>query len=184
MATRAVTEGVNQWRNDMPFPKDLYQLHCVEESLETSQAGNPMLVRKWEIVSPETARMGDLTISVGGVQFTQYLTCKVRDGEGWDVEKSDKAFGGLKTDLIKLGFTGNELDDENPPLLAKGKTVDAVVYGKADKKYKSPTPEQMAQGRKVGDAIKDSSGKEIVVYQLQLDGGIQGLANKQISSAF
>ena len=53
MAIRNTTDGVGSWNNRMPFPKDRYQITCVEEELKSSSGGNPMIVRQWEIKSPD-----------------------------------------------------------------------------------------------------------------------------------
>lgn len=193
MATRKVTEGVGMWNNTIPFPKDRYVCHCISEERKKAASSNLMLVREWEIVKPETIKVGDKEFNIAGQKVTQYLTFKVHavDDNGkaldtWDAAKCELAFGRLRDDLLKLGFDGEEIDDENPPLIAKGKTVDLILYGKEDKKYKSPTPEQIAKGIKRGDPIKGPDGKDIVAYQLQIDGGVFGLSDevKVDSSAF
>lgn len=182
MAERSVTEGVGKWRRDTPFPKDSYVLHCVEEKFEISKKGegNPMLVRTWEIVSPETIVVGDRTLSIAGEQITQYLVCKVKneDGEGWDTKKSDQSFSNLRDDLRNLGFDGTSIDDENPPQIAKGKTVDAIVYAKEEVQRKAPAP-----GQQKGEPIK-VNGKEVKQYNLAILQIVGLSSGTKVDSAF
>ena len=185
MAIRKMNEGISSWNSKMPFPKDRYQIACIEESFAPSSGGSPMVTRKWEIVSPEVVQQGERSLNVGGLQLTQYLVTKVKDKETgeWDKEKSDKAFGRFCDELVNLGFDGTEVDDENPPLIAKGKTVDAILYAKEDVARKTPTPEQLKKGQRYGDAIKDANGNDVKSYQLQID-SILGLATTQVNQAY
>lgn len=186
MAIRKMTEGVSLWNNKTPFPKDRYALTCIEESLEISkESKNPMIKRTWEITSPETAQLGDKTITVAGLKITTYRVTKVHaeDGESWHPEKSDKCFGQLRDELVSLGHTDDSIDDENPPLIAKGKTVDAIVYAREDVARKAPTAEQLRKGVRVGDSIKNADGSEVKTYQLQIE-SILGLASKQVGTPY
>lgn len=185
MSIRKTSEGVGQWTNRMMFPKDRYTLQVIEEKCEPNSTGNPMITRTLQIIAPEIAQVGELKISVAGLKVIQYLVCKVADGNGgWDLEKSDRCYGRLRDDLLMFDPTLTEIDDENPPLIAKGKFVDAVVYGKESKSFKNPTPAEIAVGKKVGEAIKDASGKDIIVYQLQLEGGINAVVSDPSNTAF
>lgn len=193
MAIRKMTDGVvSGWNNKMPFPKDRYVLTCIEETFDVSKSsGNPMLTQTWEIVSPEFVEQGENKLNVAGCKVTRYVTTKVRStkeeieaGAGpWNTERSDKNWARFHNELLLLGFPEDgEVDDENPPIFALNKTVDAIVYAKADVARKSPTPEQ-ARRRQMGDPIKDADGKDVVTYQLQID-SILGLASKQTNVAF
>jgi hypothetical protein len=171
MATRTMNSGVVSWSSKMPFPKDRYQIACIEEKFAPSKnSGNPMITRVFEIVSPEQIEVGDMKVAVGGLKFTQYVTIKVKDedGEGWNAEKSDKAFGRFAEELKVVGFEEESIDDENPPLFFLKKNFDAIVYAKCDVARKSPTPEQARKGQP-GDVIKDAFDKEVKTYQLALD---------------
>lgn len=183
MAIRKVTEGVSQWNSKIPFPKDRYVIHCLDEVFGISKSsGNPMLTREFEIVAPETVQVGEKTISLAGAKITQYRPTKVKAAEGWDIAKSDKKFGELRDELLNCGFTGEDIDDENPPIFMKGKTFEAIVYAKEERSRKAQTPEQRAKGEP-GDAIKDASGKEVVTYQLQIE-VILGQSTTKIDAAF
>jgi len=185
MAIRKVTEGVSQWNSKMPFPKDRYVIHCLDETFGISKSsGNPMLTREFEIVAPETVQVGDRTISLAGAKITQYRPTKVKaqNGEGWDTAKSDKRFGELRDELVNCGFASEEIDDENPPIFMKGKTFEAIVYAKEERSRKAQTPEQRAKGEP-GEPIKDASGKEVVTYQLQIE-VILGQSTTKIDAAF
>lgn len=189
MAIRKVSEGVSQWNNKMEFPKDRYVLHCVEEEAGISKgSGNPMVTRTWEIVAGpeggETIQVGDKVIGISGAKVTQYRPTKVRteDKEGWDPKKSDKKFGEFRDELVACGFEGEDIDDETPPCFMKGKTVEAVVYGKKDVSRKPQTPEQKKKNEP-GDAIKDADGKEVVTYQLNIE-MILGLSSTSVNAAY
>jgi len=172
MAIRKLSEGISSWNSKTPFPKDRYQLTCIEEEFGKSKGGNPMITRTWEITAPELVMNGDKQLNVAGLQTTQYVTLKVKaeGGDGWDIQKSDKAFGRFRDEALTLGLDPDtEVDDENPPLIAKGKTVDAILYAREDVARKPPTPEQLRQGRRFGDEIKDVNNKSIKTYTLQIE---------------
>jgi hypothetical protein len=187
MAIRKVTEGIGSWNSKTPFPKDRYAICCIEESFAPSKgSGNPMITRVWEIVSPEVVTNGDRQMNVAGLKMTQYCITKVKDPETkeWDSEKSDKAFGRFATELQLLGYPPEQdVDDENPPLFAKGKTVDAIVSAKKDVARKNPTPEQLRKGQRFGDPIKDANGKDVETYQLQIE-SILGLSDIKVDAAY
>lgn len=169
---RKMSDGMSQWSSKMPFPKDRYTVRCIEEEFAPSKAGNPMFTRVFEIVSPSTVEVGEKTIGVAGLKLTQYRTVKVKDQvtKEWDAEKSDKAWGGFRDELLIAGFDPEqEVDDENPPNFFLNKMFDAVIYGKKVPSTKSPTPEQIKKGERYGDVIKDADGNDIVTYQLNLD---------------
>ena len=166
-----MTDGVSGWNNSTPFPQNSYTIRCIEETFGPSKSsGNPMITRKWEIVSPETVQIGDRQVSVAGQEITEYITCKVKneDGDGWNVAKSDKAFGRLRDDLLLLGAdASSDIDDENPPTIARGLEVIAYVYAKEQARLAAPTPEQLAKGQKQGSPVM-VDGKEVKRYDLAI----------------
>lgn len=185
MAIRATTEGVGQWNNKMPFPKDRYTLRVTEEVMKISGNDNPQIARTLEIVAPEIGEIDGKKISVVGCKIYQYLPSKVSDGNGgWDQEKSDKAYGKLRDDLLMFDPSLTEIDDENPPCIAKGRYVDAIIVGRSDKSYKPPTKEQIAKGMKVGDPIKDAQGNDVEVYKLAIEGSILAVVEAPAGVAF
>lgn len=193
MAIRKMSDGISSWNSKMPFPKDAYILKCVEESFAPSKSsGNPMLTRTWEIISPEIIVIGDKQVNIGGVKLTQYRPVKCKNskeeaeatGKEWNEEKSDKAFGSLRDELIAMGFDPNgEIDDENPPRWAENKTVLALCYGKKDVARKPPTREQLSKGIKQGDEIKDAYGKPIETYTPVIE-TVLSLADDKTNSAW
>lgn len=185
MSVKSVKDAVGQWRNNTPFPKDRYVLHCVEEVFGESGSKNLMLTRTWEIVSPEVITVGDRNLQVAGQQIVEYVVTKNSDGEGgWDEKKSSSSFGRATEDFKILGFAEDSWDDENPPKLAKGKTIDGIVYAEETVQRKSPTPEQLSKGIKMGDPIKDASGKDVKAYQLKLGTKLGISASVKINTAF
>ena len=183
MANRKLNEGVGSWNKSMAFPKNRYTLRCIEEDMKIANSGSVMCQRKWEICQGEPVVIGEKSIDIDGLTLTQYATTKVKGEEGWDAEKSDKAFSRFAEDLQKCGFEGDEIDDENPPCFMKGKVVDAIVYGKEVISYQSPNAEQKAKGQKIGDPIKDANGKDIRETQLQID-QILGLSTTEINRPY
>lgn len=182
---RKLNEGVSSWTSRMPWPKDRYSITCIEESFGPSSGGSPMITRKWEIVNPEIVQFGEKNMNVAGLQITQFLVTKVKDKETgeWNQEKSDKAFGRFVEELQTVGYTEESIDDENPPLFMKNKTVDAIVYAKEDVARKAPTPEQIKRGQRYGDPIKDADGNDVKSYQLQIE-CILGVSQTKVGVAF
>lgn len=178
MAVKALNSGVGNWNMTIPFPKDAYVLHCVGEELGFAGSGSVMITREWEIVSPATITVGENTYNIAGQKITQYLVTKVKaeDKQSWDEAKSAASFSRLAEDLKTLGFEGTEVDDENPPLIAKGKSVDAIVSAKSDVQRKAPTKEMLAKGIKQGEEIL-VNGKKVTVYNLNIN-QIVGINNK------
>jgi hypothetical protein len=186
MAIRKLGETVAEvnWSSKMPLPKDRYTIRCTDEKFGMNSNNNPMITREWEIVAPEVVMCGDQNVTVTGVKVQQYAVCKVKADDGtWDAKKSDSAYARLRDDLLLLGFDGEEIDDENPPLVAKGKVVEAILYGRKSESRKDATPEQRAKGAKVGDPITGLDGKPVVVYQPQID-SILGLSNAEVGSQY
>lgn len=181
MAIRKMTDGVSQWNNKIFFPKNRYVLKCVEESFAPSSAGNPMVTRKFEIHSPAIIEVGEKKVNVAGLAVIQYRTTKVKDKDtgDWNAESSDKCWGSFRDELLAIGADSEmEIDDENPPLLFKGKTVDAIVSSIESVACQSPTLEQRRKGMKQGDPILDADGNEIKTYKLNLE-SILGLSSEQ-----
>lgn len=177
--------SVGVWRRNVPFPKNRYTLRCTDETMETSSAGNLMLHRTWEICSPTPVQSvdGQKQLDIDGLKMEQYVTFRIFENGELETEKTAKAINALREDLQLLGFEEDSFDDENPPLIAKGKVVDAIVYGKKNASYMEPTPEERAKGQKVGKPIKDANGKDVVVYQLQIE-TILGLSTTEVHRPF
>lgn len=178
MAVRKGTDGVGQWTSKMYFPKGKYTLHCIDEELKRSQSGNPMLVRSFEIVAPDVIDLGDKKVNIAGNKVTQFRVTKTSDPN-----TSDKCWSSYRDELEVVGVPqSEEIDDENPPCHFKGKTVEAVLSGDKRTVTADPTPEERAQGKRVGAPIM-VDGKEVISYQIQID-QILGLSTTQISSPY
>lgn len=176
---KKLADGVSGWHSKMTFPKDNYTLRCLEEEFSPSKStGNPMVTREWEIVCPNPVEIDGRQIDIDGLKITQ----RTMVGNLQDEQKDAKAFGRFSEELKVLGFEGEDIDTENPPLIAKGKVVYAIVYGKEDVSRKSPTPEQKKKGQ-LGDPIKGPDGKDIKTYQLNIE-TILGLSTTEINRPF
>jgi hypothetical protein len=187
MSLRKINDGVGSWNNRMMFPKNRYTLRCIEEDFSPSKAtGNPMLIRKWEICQNEPVLIGDKKVDIDGLTIQQYVVTKVKteDGDDWDADRSDKAFGRFAEDLRICGFPeDSDIDDENPPCFMKGKVVDAIVYGKENPSYQSPTADEIKAGKRVGQPILDAAGKPVKNYQLNID-SILGLSTVVVNRPY
>ena len=170
MAERDLNSGVGIWNNKKPFPKDNYICRCIEEKFAPSGKGNPMVTRQWEIVSPEVVTVGDGQLSVVGVKFFQYLMTQVLENGQVDKDKSDKSFAKLAEDYKALGYDKTSIDDQNPPLIAKGKCAYIILWAKEDKQTKPLTNAERLAGKKVGEDIVDpATGKPLIKYVLNVD---------------
>lgn len=176
--------AVGQWNRTIPFPTDRYLVRCIEEEFSESSSGNPMIVRTFELVQQAPIKVGDKQYDVDGQKITQYRVVKNADGQGgWDAEKTSKSQETLREELTKVGYTEESFDDENPPLIFKGKVFDAVVSGQKKTMYKAPTPEQVAKGHRVGDPIKGPDGKDTFTYQLNID-LIYGISTAEVNRPY
>lgn len=182
---RKLNEGIGSWNKKLMFPKNRYQAKCLEEEMKISNGGSVMTVRTWELICPEPIEIGERKVDVDGLKITQYCITKVKseDGNGWDQEKSDKAFGKFADELQLMGFDGESINDENPPCFAVGKVVDMIVYGKKVKSFQSPTAEERAAGKKIGAPIKDAAGRDVEEYSLQID-QILGLSSTETNRPY
>jgi len=178
------TTKANVWNNRTFFPKDNYILRCISEKVAPNSNGNPMVTLEWEIVNQEPKRIGADLFEFDGIKVTSYSVLRVMEGEDAE-DKSNNCFRQYQERfLIPCGIDVSEgWDDENPPSL-KGKVVYAGCYGKEQPSYKTPTDEQKAQGKKVGDILKDPiTGKDVITYVPQIE-RIYGLFDGEVSRPY
>lgn len=165
MAVIDKSNMVKQLNSKIEFPKDRYLLLCTDEKLAPSQGGNPMITRNWELISPEVIEINGEQVSIGGTKFTEYLVVKnlTGDDKKTAAEKTAASQARLVANYEKLGYT-DDIDDENPVLIAKGKYADWICGSDENVQCKAPTPEERAKGKKVGAPIKGPDGKDIKTY--------------------
>ncbi len=185
MAVRELktVEGMLTMKDELP--RDRYVVRCTDEEFgESKSSGNSMITRTWEIVHPDSVVINGETKTIAGLEVKQYLPtlCFDKDGER-DDEKSDKSLARLRDENSNLGLPCEIIDDENPELVCKGVIADAILSSEKSKQYKSPTLEQVAQGKKFGDPIKDDAGKDVIVHRIKLD-SILGRSNMEINKPY
>src|ERR1700693_2260695 len=133
MAVRETSAAVGILTAKDRLPRNRYTVQCNEETFETSKSsGNPMVVRTWEIVAPESITINGLPKVIAGTEVKQYLTTMVlvenKDGKiVRDDAKSDKALARLRDENENLGIPTPQIDDENPELKCKGIVADAIL---------------------------------------------------------
>lgn len=182
MAIRKVNQdSATAWNVKTFFPDDNYILRCIGEDHGVSSTGNPMTTLEWEIVNCPAKQIGDSLVEFDGTKFKSYHVAKVIGDE----EKSYKAFKRFQDQFLipcQIDVTDG-WDDENPPSLL-GKVVHALVKGDMQTSCSAPTPEERAQGKKVGKPIKDPiTGKEVVIYSPKLS-VIYGLYEGEVNRKF
>lgn len=160
------TENAKLWNFRLFFPTDNYIIRCLSQESGVSSNDNPMTVCEWEIVNATPRMIGEQLIDFDGVKFKSYHVTAVKD----DAEKSQNAFNAFDEILRKAGHDTSEgWDDENPPQVLKGKVFYAALAGKEQPMFKSPTPEQVAKGQKMGDPLKDPiTGKDVTSWNINL----------------
>lgn len=170
MAIRKLTnesEQAQQWKPSLPFPKDNYAIRCIDEKIDKSKKGNPMVTLEWEIVNAAPQMVQDKLVEFDGVTFKTYHTTRVINKDDATVEEiaksSQKAFDEYGKLLAKAGYDVSEgYDDENPPRML-GKIMYVCLRAEERIEYKEPNAEQKAAG-KPGDIIKDGNGKDRKTY--------------------
>lgn len=185
MATREVATSVGMLSARDRLPRNRYTVQCNEETFEISKSsGNPMIVRTWEVVQPESVKIGGVDKIIAGVEVKQYLSLKSSNEDGSrDDAKSDKALARLRDENENLGIPTAVIDDENPELKCKGIVADAILSAEEYAQRLDPTPEQLAKGQKFGDPIKDANGKEVKGWRVKLD-QILGLSAVTVDRPF
>lgn len=172
MAVRDLTQTEGMLSMKDMLPRDRYVARCTSEEFgESKSSGNPMITREWEIVHPDSVVINGQKKIIAGISVKQYLPTIVfkEDGKTRDDTSSNKALSRLRDENSNLGLPCEAIDDENPELCCKGVVADVILSSEESKQFKSPTPEQLAQGKKYGDPIKDDNGKDVVVYRVKLD---------------
>lgn len=163
------------------IPIDInYTFRCVEESVEKSNnSGSLMVVRELELIAPETIEFNNNRYGMAGMKLYQYITFKVSDGKGgFDKTKTQLAMGRVWTDYEKLGFTGEDIDENNPILIAKGRKL-LFKMKNEEFTYTAPlTQDDIQAGKKFGQGapvIDEATGKPKIGFKHVL-GYLQGVA--------
>ena len=163
------------WNYKMFFPKDNYIIRCISEVVGVSSGGNPMVTLEWEIVNATPQQIGDNLVDFDGTKFKSYHVTSVKSAENATPEeiqvKSFKAAKGYQDRvLVPCGIdVSNGWDDENPPSIL-GKVVHALLGADENEQRATPTPEERAQGKKMGKVINDPlTGKPVIMYNIKLE---------------
>ena len=159
------------------FPTDYYVVRCKEASFAPSKGkGNPQIVLKLEVVSPETKQVGPNTLTVAGTPLDYYMVTQVMDGDQVDAKKTESARDRLRGAgseigiLQKLGIDPSSFDFENPDYKQfVGLKFWVLLKAKKTEKRKEATDEQKAAGQQ-GDVLIDPiTGEERVQYYPNID---------------
>lgn len=150
------------------FPKDRVSLCCIKEEATTSKSGNPMVVRTFEFVTESVDLPDGSKLLLAGNQLTRYYALK---SSGTAKSTPEEATANLvdqfRDDTNKCvpdnGIDWTKFDDENPPLVMQGKTVDALVGDDAQVERRPAKP-----GQRMGDPIKGADGKPITTHQAKI----------------
>lgn len=176
------SEGSSLWNFKKFFPKDAYAIRCLKQTNKPSSTGNPMSVLEWEIVDQAPKQVGDEMLEFDGVKFKTNHVTRV-NGDATKSAKMAEMY--QKIYLIPAGVIadGDAWDDENPPSM-EGKVLYASLRGQEQPSFKSPTSEQTAAGKKVGDPMIDPvTNKPVVNYQIQIE-QIFGIYDKPVKRPF
>lgn len=175
------TDALLSLNPSVMIPTDInYTFRCIGEKFEKAKnSDSMMIIRELELVSPETIEFNEETYGVAGMKQTQYLQTKVSDGSGgFDATKTKLAMGRVWTDYEKLGFDGEDIDENNPILIAKGRKL--LFKMKNDEfVYTAPlTQADIQAGKKFGQGapvIDEATGKPKIGFKHVL-GYMQGVA--------
>lgn len=167
------SKTVKMWNSRTYFPQDNYIARIIGEDRKPSSAGNAMTTLEWEIVNCDPKKIGDETVEFDGSTFLTYHVTQVNPSK--DVtpdeaaQKSENAFNTFDEFLTKCGVDTSEgWDPQNPPSV-KGKVLHVRLYGEDRPAYAALTPEEKAEGKKVGRILKDPiTNKEVHNYGIKL----------------
>lgn len=125
------------------IPTGLYNVHVTEASNKPSSKGNPMTALRLEILSPESAKIGEREFRTAGSQFTIYIVY------------TDKTMDSVVEFAAKLGveLPPNGGFDEIVAAAQNwfaekgaGLTFDMLVSSEEQIRYKDQSPEERAAG--------------------------------------
>lgn len=147
------------------LPKDRYTLHCLEEKFVTTKtSGQPMIVRTFEFVTESVEMPDGSKLRLAGTQLiVNYVLKSLGTAKSTPEKATAFLLDKFKEDTSKCipeGIDWANFDDENPPLLMKGVTVDAMCGDKPDIERRAPKP-----GQKEGTPILGPDGKPSVTHQ-------------------
>lgn len=156
---------MENWNSNSAWNNDNYILKCIGQSFAPSKStNNPMITLEFEVVSPESVKIGNDEFNVAGTKVPYYAVTKTlnEDGSSND-EKSTNNKKRLDELTTAFGLPNVE-DVENPALDFVGKNVWALVSAQPEPRRKSPTAEQL-MARQPGDILKNPmNGKPLVRY--------------------
>lgn len=140
------------------IPKGVYKVLVREATPETSKtSGNPMVVIKIEVVSPETVQFNGHTVKVVGAKATMYASF------------SEKAIGGTITFLdamrVKLPPPAETMEQDIANMQEAAKELTGTLF----QMNLSSSAEEMKDS--LGNPLLDNDGKPIM-GQEQVDAAI------------
>jgi hypothetical protein len=173
----------NKWHRKLMFPKDMYTLRCIEETMKQSDKGTPMMVLQFEIASPEEQEVnGEMLEMVGTKTVVFRIIYKSIDKAGKvNEEKTAKCqeMAQKVYDMFEIPY-----DKENPAGGFKGKLQYATVYGDKQEIRKSPSAEQLKMGVRQGDVIKHPKTGEPLLQYIPTIEEFFGLADEDPKKPF
>lgn len=172
MATVPRSETTKTLNSRVQLPNTRAALQCIkEEYVESKNSGNMMLHRTLQVIEHAPVSIDNTPYDVSGVELEQYIVLKKSNGQGGflpnDHPDAKKALGRAYDDRDACGLEG-DIDPENPTLDAQGKVFDAMIGSEEQKRFHPPTAEQIAKGQKIGDAMLDDNGKQVVSFRPKL----------------
>jgi hypothetical protein len=161
--------SVIDYNKKMQFPNNdnyVNRITCVEFK-ESKSSGNPMLAITCEIVSPTTVEIAGKEVNVAGLETTSYYTTTVLEGAEVDTEETASKRERLEELYAKLGLDFKNENWQNPNVKAfENKVILTAMGSEVKRMHKTPTAEQLKNGQKQGDVMKDPlTGKEMVFYE-------------------
>lgn len=146
-------------------------IQCMkEEFAESKNSGNFHIHREWQVIDHPEIIINSQEIDLKGTELDEYVTTKWSDGNGGFLPPSDskvrKGLGRAYESYDKIGKPLPEegFDTDNPPLVAKGMVVEAVLKSEQQQVTNPPSEEDIAAGRKRGSAKVDSDGKPVYIF--------------------
>jgi len=168
-----------KYNSNVKLGPDNFIIRTIGEEFGPSRAGKPMITLEHEIVSPETVNVNGIDYEVAGLTLKTYHVTKSVDEQG-NVDPGAQQDTVSRLNELTTAYSLPDISDvDNPTLGFKGKQLWVLISSQENAKTKSPTSEQLKEGKKIGDPIVNPiTGKPEVYYRPQID-KFYGLAQTQ-----